>query len=148
MPQKCWRSPLGWMRIEERGGRVWSVRFVLHCDEGGDTPLLSQAALQLEEWFAHTRQRFDLPLAQRGTPFQRRVWEALRLLPPGQTITYGQLAAQLGDKRKARAVGGAVAANPWLLLVPCHRVLPARGGVGGYSGGTERKRDLLRLGNM
>lgn len=84
---------------------------------------------------------FSLELA--GTPFQWRVWEALRGIPWGETVTYGALAAQLGRPGSARAVAGAVAANRHALVFPCHRVIPMAGGVGGYRWGGERKRALL-----
>jgi AraC family transcriptional regulator of adaptative response/methylated-DNA-[protein]-cysteine methyltransferase len=82
---------------------------------------------------------------QSGTDFERRVWAALRELPRGQTVTYGALAAQLGNPRGARAVARACAANRLALLVPCHRVVPAAGGVGGYRWGAALKRHLLEL---
>lgn len=85
----------------------------------------------------------DLPLAPAGTPFQRRVWELLRAIPVGETTTYTALAARLGDPRLARAVGTAVGANPVAVLIPCHRVLRADGGLAGYRWGLERKRALL-----
>jgi AraC family transcriptional regulator of adaptative response/methylated-DNA-[protein]-cysteine methyltransferase len=84
-----------------------------------------------------------LPLDLRGTPFQRRVWAALREIPPGRTETYGALAARIGQPGAARAVARACAANPVALLVPCHRVVPAGGGTGGWRWGAARKRDLL-----
>ncbi|MBR0650585.1 methylated-DNA--[protein]-cysteine S-methyltransferase [Roseomonas terrae] len=85
----------------------------------------------------------SLPLDLRGTPFQRRVWAALRDIPPGRTETYGALAARIGHPGAARAVARACAANPVALLVPCHRVVPADGGTGGWRWGAERKRALL-----
>ncbi len=78
-----------------------------------------------------------------GTPFQRKVWAALRQIPAGQTASYGQLAAAVGAPKAARAVGGACAANPIPFLIPCHRVIPSGGGLGGYSGGLRWKRLLL-----
>ncbi|MGI9330062.1 MAG: methylated-DNA--[protein]-cysteine S-methyltransferase [Gammaproteobacteria bacterium] len=84
-----------------------------------------------------------LDMAPAGTPFQQRVWRALRRIPRGVTRTYGQVAADIGQPRAARAVGRAVAANPLAVLVPCHRVLPVAGGTGGYRWGAERKSALL-----
>jgi len=86
----------------------------------------------------------DLPLDLPSSPFRRRVWEALRAIPHGETRTYAELARTLGRPRAARAVGQACAANPVALLVPCHRVVAADGGAGGYRWGGERKRALLR----
>jgi len=86
----------------------------------------------------------ELPLDAPASRFRRSVWEALRAIPPGQTRTYAELASTLGRPRAARAVGQACAANPVALWVPCHRVVPAAGGTGGYRWGAERKRALLR----
>lgn len=85
----------------------------------------------------------DLPLDLKGTAFQRRVWEELRRIPAGQTRTYAQVAAAIGHPKAARAVGRACATNPAPVVVPCHRVVPATGGLGNYSMGVERKRALL-----
>jgi len=87
----------------------------------------------------------DLPRDVQATAFQQRVWEALRAIPAGETRTYGQIAAAIGSPRAHRAVGSACAANPVALVVPCHRALPAAGGLGGFAWGTERKRALLAL---
>lgn len=84
-----------------------------------------------------------LPLDLRGTPFQRAVWAALQQIPPGRTETYAQVAARIGKPGAARAVARACAANPVALLVPCHRVVPASGGTGGWRWGAVRKRALL-----
>ena len=89
--------------------------------------------------------RFDLPLAPRGTPFQLRVWRALQDIPYGRTCSYSELAAAVGDPRACRAVGRANGRNPLMIVIPCHRVIAAGGGLGGYSGGLAVKRFLLRL---
>lgn len=86
----------------------------------------------------------DLPLDIRGTAFQQRVWAALRTIPPGETWTYGRLAAEVGAPKAARAVGAACGANPVCVVVPCHRVVGSDGGLTGYAWGTDRKRELLR----
>jgi len=85
----------------------------------------------------------ELPLDIQGTAFQRRVWEELRRIPAGETRTYGEVAAAIGNPRAVRAVGSACGKNPVPVVVPCHRVLPASGGVGNYGCGPERKRKLL-----
>jgi AraC family transcriptional regulator, regulatory protein of adaptative response / methylated-DNA-[protein]-cysteine methyltransferase len=86
----------------------------------------------------------DLPLDLRGTPFQRRVWEALRTIPVGTTVTYGELANSIGAANAVRAVAGACAANPVALAVPCHRVVGSDGDLTGYYWGVERKRELIK----
>jgi methylated-DNA-[protein]-cysteine S-methyltransferase len=99
---------------------------------------------QLEAYFAGQRTTFDLDLAPRGTPFQQRIWRALDSVPYGTTITYGELAAQLGvPPDRVVAVGAAIGANPLLIVRPCHRVVGADGTMRGYAGGVERKQWLL-----
>lgn len=108
-----------------------------------DDTVAPESAAQLAEYFAGTRTAFDLVVAPVGTAFQRRVWAALREIPYGQTWTYGRLAAHLGNPRASRAVGLANARNPLSIVVPCHRVVGARGSLTGYAGGVARKRWLL-----
>lgn len=103
------------------------------------------AIAQLEEYFAGGRRRFDLPLAPRGTEFQRRVWRALTEIPYGKTISYGELARHIGNPSASRAVGLANGANPLPIIVPCHRVIGADGSLTGFGGGLPIKRKLLAL---
>jgi methylated-DNA-[protein]-cysteine S-methyltransferase len=99
---------------------------------------------QLEAYFAGELTVFDLDLAPRGTAFQQRVWKALDSIRYGTTITYGELAGYLGVPRdRIQALGAAIAANPLLIIRPCHRVIGADGSMRGYAGGTERKQQLL-----
>lgn len=113
-------------------------------DDGAD-PLLHQAQEQILEWLAGERRDFDLPLALGSKPqaLRARVWQTLREIPYGATTTYGEVAAQLGGRGMAQAVGQAVGRNPWIIVVPCHRVLGSTGALTGYAGGLERKRWLL-----
>ncbi len=108
-------------------------------------PLIRETARQLDEFFQRERRTFDLPLDLAGTPFQLEVWNALLRIPYGETRSYGQLAVQLGHPGAARAVGTANGSNPVAIVVPCHRVIAAGGGLGGYGGGLDRKRFLLDL---
>lgn len=107
---------------------------------------ISPAIQALKAYFAGDLGALDdtLNLATEGTPFQRRVWRALRRIPPGQTLSYGELAARLGHAKAVRAVGLANGANPIAVVTPCHRVVGADGSLTGYGGGLERKRWLLR----
>ena len=98
---------------------------------------------QLDEYFAGTRKEFDIPLAPRGTHFQREVWLALRDIPYGETSTYAKQAVAIGRPSAARAVGAANGRNPIGIVVPCHRVIGADGSLTGYGGGIDRKRWLL-----
>ncbi len=108
-------------------------------------PLADRLERQLTEWFAGARRAFDLPLALRGTPFQRSVWEALRAIPYAAVRSYGDLAKSLGNPEAVRAVGAANGRNPVAIVVPCHRVIGANGSLTGYAGGVERKQFLLNL---
>lgn len=108
-------------------------------------PLLREAGQQLLAYLNRTRQGFDLPLSIQGTPFQRQVWQQLRTIPYGQTRTYGELAAAIGDRHKARAVGGAAHANPLAIIIPCHRLIGAGGRLTGFGGGLAMKQTLLEL---
>lgn len=108
-----------------------------------DAPFAAAVA-QLEEYFAGRLTEFDLPLNLIGTPFQRQVWETLLTVPYGRTVSYAELADRLGRPRgAARAVGLANGHNPISIIVPCHRVVGADGGLTGYGGGLDRKRHLL-----
>ncbi|HMM76090.1 MAG TPA: methylated-DNA--[protein]-cysteine S-methyltransferase [Gammaproteobacteria bacterium] len=110
-----------------------------------DHSVLCAARAQLEEYFAGRRRAFDLPLAARGTPFQRQVWKLLCEIPYGTTTSYGALASKLGQPTASRAVGAANGRNPIGIVVPCHRVVGSAGALTGYAGGLERKQALLAL---
>lgn len=109
------------------------------------TPLLEEAEEQLNEYFCHLRTEFDLPIAPKGTAFQQAVWEQLDQIPYGETRTYGQIAEALGKPGASRAVGAACRANPLWIILPCHRVVGAKGDLTGYAYGTEVKQALLEL---
>lgn len=110
----------------------------------GNSPLLDRTLRQLDEYFAGTRRVFDLPLSPIGTPFRLRVWDALRKIPFGRTISYGELARRMGDVAATRAVAQANGQNFISIVIPCHRVIGADGTLTGYGGGLERKRWLLQ----
>jgi methylated-DNA-[protein]-cysteine S-methyltransferase len=128
---------LGWARSSERA-----------LDEEGAAPVepvLRAAAAQLAAYFSGELREFSLPLRPAGTPFQLAVWEALRRIPYGGTVSYGELAARLGRRGAARAVGRANALNPLPVIIPCHRVIGADRTLTGYVGGLDAKRMLLAL---
>ena len=110
-----------------------------------DPQAFRAAIAQLREYFAGERRSFDLPLAPRGTEFQRRVWRALLEIPYGKTISYGELARRIGQPSASRAVGLANGANPLPIVVPCHRVIGADGSLTGFGGGLPIKQKLLAL---
>lgn len=109
-------------------------------------PLLRRTAQVLDRYFAGERVVFDVPLdLNAGTGFQQAVWQALCLIEPGRTVSYGEVARAIGRPAAVRAVGAAVGANPVSVIVPCHRVMGANGSLTGYSGGLHRKVALLAL---
>jgi methylated-DNA-[protein]-cysteine S-methyltransferase len=144
-------SPIGELLLVARGGALGGIYFEGHrrgpsrdamwrrVDDAFDG-----ARAALDGYFDDPRRSADVALdLSIGTPFQRRVWAALRRIPLGETRSYGELAAALGMPGSARAVGSANAQNPLSILVPCHRVVGADGSLTGYAGGEERKRWLL-----
>jgi methylated-DNA-[protein]-cysteine S-methyltransferase len=111
--------------------------------ESHSHPVLNATRDQLEAYFAGERRAFDLPLELRGTDFQRRAWAALQTIPFGETRTYGDMARLIGRPTAVRAVGAANGRNPISIIVPCHRVIGASGGLTGFGGGLPNKAKLL-----
>lgn len=140
-------SPVGPLTLTQEDQALTGLHFGEHPQQGaeGPTPLLEKAARQLEEYFAGQRKEFSLPLAPKGTEFQLRVWQALLQIPYGETRSYGELAAMVGNPKACRAVGGANHRNPLSILIPCHRVVGTGGSLTGYAGGLAIKEFLLKL---
>ena len=141
-------SPVGRLAIEADHDAVTGVRWASSGEPtcgGATSPVLKEAARQLDRYFAKKLERFDLPLAAHGTDFQKRVWLAMRDIPYGETATYGGLAMALGSG--PRPIGMACGRNPIPIIQPCHRVLGSGGREGGFSGGKglPTKRQLLAL---
>lgn len=113
-----------------------------------ENEISSDAAKQIGEYFVNIRKELDFPVELRGTPFQLEVWNLLRQIPYGHTMTYGQVANRLGRPKAVRAVGQAVGRNPCLIVIPCHRVLGKNGKLTGFSAGIEWKKRLLSLENI
>ena len=105
--------------------------------------VLEDCVIQLNEYFDGNREKFSLKLNPQGTDFQKRVWEALKTIPHGKTLSYLQLSQQLGDVKAIRAVANANGKNPLWIIVPCHRVIGSDGSLTGYAGGLHRKQWLL-----
>ena len=139
------QSPAGPLTLTATELAITGLHFGELGSGGGSSPLLEQAAAQLEEYFAGSRRTFDLPLAPAGTPFQRRVWDALREIPYGKTVCYRDIAARVGCPKGFRAVGLANNRNPISIFIPCHRVVGADGSLTGYGGGLSVKKMLLDL---
>lgn len=151
MMQACTlASPLGTLLLVSSGGKltqlIWGADAIQ--PQGIQLPqndVLEQASEELKAYFFGSKLGFSVPIAPDGTAFQKTVWQALRKLPHGHTTSYGELASRVGNPQGARAVGGAVGANPLPIIIPCHRVLRAGNRLGGFSGGLAIKRKLLRL---
>lgn len=146
-------SPLGNLLIVEEGDAVvycqWEdsvdERIISTWEEDKEqqNALLTVACRQLTEYFAGKRKAFDLPIRLNGTPFQQIVWKGLQQIPYGETLSYADLARQIGRNKAARAVGNANHHNPLMIIIPCHRVVASNGKMGGYAGGIARKAWLL-----
>lgn len=149
-------TSLGELTVVAEGDAIAGVYFPQHWHppvagsigeliDGADDPVITGMHRQLEEFLAGEREAFDLATVTHGNAFEERVWALLNQIPYGQTTTYGELAAELGDRSLARKVGQAVGHNPISVIVPCHRVLGKDGRLTGYAGGLERKQALLDL---
>ena len=143
-------SPVGRLRLVSDGEALTSVMFDPPQEAAGERDdghaVLVRAREQLTAYFAGERTDFDLPLAATGTPFQLRVWQVLREIGYGETVTYGEIARRLGlPPGASRAVGLANGRNPIAIVVPCHRVIGSKGRLVGYAGGLDRKERLLSL---
>ncbi len=141
-------TPIGELLLLGDGRVVHEIRFAGEPAPDGaerDDAAFAEARGQLAEYFAGGRTELDFPVAPAGTPFQLRVWEELRRIPYGETISYAELARRIGRPTAVRAVGHANGRNPLPVVVPCHRVVGSDGTLTGYGGGLERKRALLEL---
>jgi methylated-DNA-[protein]-cysteine S-methyltransferase len=142
------RSPVGKLRLVADGQGLTRVDF---CDSIApsagiciETKILQQAKRELREYFAGERVEFDLPLNPEGTKFQYQVWNELLKIPYGATMTYGEIARNMGNPDAMRAVGAANGKNPIAIIIPCHRVIGTQGKMIGYGGGIDRKLWLLK----
>ena len=144
----CFDTPMGPMALAEEGGaltRLYLPGGPVPRMASRETPLLAEGRAQLLSYLQGGRRAFSLPLAPAGTPFQQAVWAQLARIPYGSTLTYGQLAARVGNPKAVRAVGQANHRNPLPILLPCHRVVGKGGALTGYAGGVALKRALLEL---
>ncbi|WP_339440461.1 methylated-DNA--[protein]-cysteine S-methyltransferase [Pseudomonas proteolytica] len=151
---KLMPSPVGQLTLVARNGKLAAILWETEranrvrlgeLVEVDDSPALLQAERQLNEYFAGTRDRFDLELDFEGTEFQKKVWAALLTIPFGETRSYSQIAKQIGSPKAVRAVGAANGRNPISIVAPCHRVIGASGRLTGFAGGLEAKQYLLTL---
>ena len=144
-----WRNTIiGKIGIAEKNGavnRLFFERMVPADESTGESALLQEAFDQLNAYLRGALRQFSLPLAPEGTPFQQLVWRQLGRIPYGQTVTYRELAVQIGRPEAVRAVGAANGRNPISIFIPCHRVIGSDGKLTGYLGGLPLKRQLLQL---
>ncbi|MGQ7858826.1 methylated-DNA--[protein]-cysteine S-methyltransferase [Pseudomonas sp. CBSPBW29] len=147
-------SPVGQLTLVARDGKLTAILWEKErpnrvrlgaLQEANNSPVLEETERQLKEYFAGTRNRFELELDFAGTDFQKKVWQALLTIPFGETRSYSQIAAQIGSPKAVRAVGAANGRNPISIVAPCHRVIGASGGLTGFAGGLEAKQYLLEL---
>lgn len=145
-------SPVGTLLVarDDAGLRLVSFEAGVHRVRPEKSWRLDERAFadvigQLQAYFAGELKRFHLQLAPEGTAFQRKVWRALEAIPYGETITYGELAARIGNRHASRAVGAATGRNPLAIVIPCHRVVGAGGALTGFGGGLDAKAALLAL---
>ncbi|WGK88582.1 methylated-DNA--[protein]-cysteine S-methyltransferase [Pseudomonas migulae] len=147
-------SPVGELKLVANGSRLAAILWendkpnrvrLGPMNEAANNPVLVRAVQQLQEYFAGTRNRFDLELDFAGTDFQKKVWQALLTIPFGETRSYSQIAEQIGNPSAVRAVGAANGKNPISIIAPCHRVIGASGKLTGFAGGLEAKELLLTL---
>ncbi|MDR6988595.1 methylated-DNA-[protein]-cysteine S-methyltransferase [Paenarthrobacter nitroguajacolicus] len=148
-------SPLGQLTLTGQGEFLTGIFYEGHwhmpppeyfgVPVGLDDPVFARARTELDEYLEGRRTVFDIPCQTHGNAFQEKVWTRLREIPFGETVTYGALAAELGDANLAQAVGSAVGRNPISIIIPCHRVVGRKGQLTGYAGGLPNKRFLLEL---
>ena len=138
-------SPLGCVEIQASNDAITSV--ILRDEPSNLTPnpspLTFECIRQLDEYFAGSRTKFDLPVHQYGTDFQQSVWDALKEIPFGKTVSYAYIAKKINNPKSVRAVGAANGKNKVWIIVPCHRVIGSDGSLTGYAGGVDRKKWLL-----
>lgn len=138
-------TPIGSIALYQDDAGICALKFGACGARMDETAMLLQAQREIEEYFAGRRRVFSVPLSIHGSDFQMSVWRALAGIPWGETRSYGEIARSIGNPRACRAVGMANHANPLPILIPCHRVLNAGGGIGGYAGGLEIKIKLLEI---
>ena len=139
---------IGYLHLFSDGKNITRVDFAdEELKDQRSCDILQTAKQQLHEYFANTRQTFDLPLLPSGTEFQKKIWNILHLIEFSETKSYEWVSLQYGNKKAIRAVGQAIGKNPIAIIVPCHRVIGKNGTLTGFAGGLERKRNLLQLEN-
>ena len=147
MDKAFYKSPLGWIEICTNTNGVTHIHFIDRPQVAASkrTAFLDLVVQQLDNYFTHNNKTFSFPLDPSGSEFQVAVWKLLEQIPHGTTLPYLKIAQKFGDIKKVRAIANAIAKNPILIAIPCHRVIGSDRSLVGYSGGLERKRKLLEL---
>ena len=143
-----YQSPIGCLKIVADEQAIVGLQLIDESPKNEkqvESEILQMTCKQLDEYFQGKRQVFDLPLSAQGTAFQQKVWEELQRIPYGKTISYAQLAQAVNHPKACRAAGSANGKNPIAIIIPCHRVINAGGGLGGYAYGLKVKKQLLEL---
>jgi methylated-DNA-[protein]-cysteine S-methyltransferase len=139
---------IGYLYLYSDGKNITRIDFAdKELKEQRSCEILEIAKKQLHEYFANTRQTFDLPLLPSGTEFQKKIWKILLQIEFSETKSYEWVSLQYGNKKAIRAIGQAIGKNPIAIIVPCHRVIGKNGALTGFAGGIPRKRFLLQLEN-
>ena len=148
MKQASIKTPLGIATILGDENGIHEIKVDDSTEESSEIPeVLKSVILPLQQYFSGKRESFDLQLNPKGTDFQKKVWEELKNIPYGATVSYLELSRKLGDEKAIRAVASANGMNPLWIVVPCHRVIGSDGSLTGYAGGLHRKKWLLDLEN-
>lgn len=139
-------SPIGWLKLMTVEEKVKRLFFVLEQPKESqkENPFIKEVSKNIMAYFKNYKTGFSFAMEPEGTAFQKQIWELLGRIPPGQTVSYSEIAATYGDRKALRAVGNAIGKNPILIAIPCHRVIGNKGQLTGYAGGLDKKRALLK----
>ena len=139
-------TPIGYLELTTNQDYLLSVEFITSFNQSSvyQPDILKESVSQIDEYFKGLRKEFNLNLQPAGTDFQNKVWEQVKKVPFGKTVSYLEIARQTGSKNNTRAVGLANGKNPIPIIIPCHRVIGVNGKLTGYAGGLEKKRWLLQ----
>ena len=148
MEKSYYKSPIGVLEIICEKNSLISLKLVKNTDKAdSETALIKEIKIQLGEYFSGERKIFDIKLKPTGTDFQNKIWEELQKIPYGETMSYSEIAATVGNKNAQRAVGSACNKNPIMIIIPCHRVISKNGKLGGFAYENTVKQKLLVLEN-
>ena len=145
-----YNTKIGEIAIEENGMAITRLYFInkdleKEVEIKEETWLMKKTIKEIKEYLEGKRNSFDLPLEPEGTEFQKKVWNALKEIPYGETRSYGEIAKIIGNEKASRAVGMANNKNPIMIMIPCHRVIGANGKLVGYAGGLDVKEKLINM---